>query len=253
MTLRAVIADDEPLARRRVRDLLAEESDVEVVAECEDGIETLRVVPAARPDLLFLDVQMPGLDGFDVLSALDPADRPAIVFTTAYESYAVRAFDEHALDYLLKPLDAARFRDAMARVRQMLATSREGWSARIAELLARVERREQHLRRIVVKDGGRVFFVETRDVDWLEAAGNYVRLHVGQETHLVRMTMQSIEQRLDPRAFARIHRSIIVNAARVAELQPAFRGEYDVLLKGGTKLRMQRAYHDRLRAALGDF
>ncbi len=248
MTLRAIIVDDEPLARQRIRDLLAAE-DVLVIGECEDGLQALQAISEQHPDLIFLDVQMPGVDGFELLRLLEPP-RPMIIFTTAFEAYAVRAFDEHALDYLLKPIDAARFRESLARA---TARTRDDWSERLGGLLARLERQPQLLRRLVVKTPGRVFFVETRDVDWFEAAGNYVRVHTGGEAHLVRMTMQTLEQRLDPRAFARIHRSTIVNVGRVAELQAGFRGDYDVILKSGARLPMQRAYHDRLRAALGDF
>lgn len=248
MTLRAIVVDDEPLARQRIRDLLAAE-DVLVIGECEDGLQALQAISEQHPDLIFLDVQMPGVDGFELLRLLEPP-RPMIIFTTAFEAYAVRAFDEHALDYLLKPIDAARFRESLARA---TAQTRDDWSERLGGLLARLERQPQLLRRLVVKTPGRVFFVETRDVDWFEAAGNYVRVHTGGEAHLVRMTMQTLEQRLDPRAFARIHRSTIVNVGRVAELQAGFRGDYDVILKSGARLPMQRAYHDRLRAALGDF
>jgi two-component system, LytTR family, response regulator len=249
MTLRAIIVDDEPLARQRIRDLLAS-ADVLVVAECEDGLQGLQAISEQHPDLVFLDVQMPGVDGFELLRLLDPP-RPMIVFTTAFEAYAVRAFDEHALDYLLKPVDAARFRESLARA---TARTRDDWSERLGGLLARLERQPRLLRRVVVKTPGRVFFVETRDIDWFEAAANYVRVHTAAgETHIVRMTMQTLEQSLDPRAFARIHRGTIVNVARVAELQAGFRGQYDVVLKSGARLPMQRAYHDRLRAALGDF
>lgn len=246
MTLRSIIVDDEPLARQRIRDLLPPGS---VIAECEDGLQALEAIREHEPDLLFLDVQMPGMDGFELLSLLDEP-RPMIIFTTAYDTYAVRAFEAHALDYLLKPIDAARFADALERAR---GASRSDISERIAALLARVEKPSM-LKRIVIKSPGRVFFVDTRDVDWFEAAGNYVRVHTAAgETHIVRMTMQSLEQRLDPRAFARIHRSTIVNAARVSELNAAFHGEYDVVLRSGVKLPMQRAYHDRLRQVLGDF
>ena len=234
MKLRTVIVDDEPLARQRIRDLLVNEG-VEIVGECEDGLQALQLIRDTAPDLVFLDVQMPGLDGFEVLNLLD--ERPAIVFTTAFDAYAVRAFDEHALDYLLKPIDAARFAESMARVRRV-AGKREP---------------QQHLRRVVVKTPGRVLFIEMRDVEWFEAAGNYVRVHSSGETHLMRMTMQALEQRLDARAFARIHRSTIVNVSRVAALNATVGGEYDVVLKSGATLPMQRSYHDRLRAALGDF
>lgn len=250
MTLRAIIIDDEPLSRQRIRDLLAEE-DVEIIGECEDGLQAIELVRERGPDLLFLDIQMPGLDGFEVLAQLDEP-RPMIIFTTAYDSYAVRAFDAHALDYLLKPIDEARFRESLQRARQ--TTSRDEWSERVGSLLARLERQPQQLKRIVVKTPGKVFFVETREVDWFESAGNYVRLHTATgDAHLVRMTMQALEGRLDPRAFARIHRGTIVNVGRVAALHAKFRGEYDVVLRSGTRLPMQRAYQDRLRAAIGDF
>jgi two-component system LytT family response regulator len=230
--LRVVIVDDEPLARQRIRDLLTREN-VDIAGECEDGPQALQVIRDTAPDLVFLDIQMPGLDGFEVLNLLDT--RPMIIFTTAFDAYAVRAFDEHALDYLLKPIDATRFAEALKRVR-------------------RAGRREsQPLKRVVVKAPGRVLFLETRDVDWIEAAGNYVRVHANGEAHLVRMTLTALEERLDSRAFARIHRSTIVNVARVAALNATFRGEYDVVLKSGETLAMQRSYHDRLRAALGDF
>lgn len=233
MKLRTVIVDDEPLARQRIRDLLVNEG-VEIVGECEDGLQALQLIRDMAPDLVFLDVQMPGLDGFEVLNLLD--ERPAIVFTTAFDAYAVRAFDEHALDYLLKPIDAARFAESMARVRRVAG-----------------KREHQPMRRVVVKTPGRVLFIETRDIEWFEAAGNYVRVHANGETHLMRMTMQALEQRLDGRAFARIHRSTIVNVSRVAALNTTAGGEYDVVLKSGATLPMQRSYHDRLRAALGDF
>jgi two-component system LytT family response regulator len=248
--LRAVIVDDEPLARQRIRDLLAAE-DVEIAGECEDGLEAIQVVREHEPDLLFLDIQMPGLDGFEVLTLLEPP-RPLIVFTTAFDQYAVRAFDEHALDYLLKPIDAPRFRESMQRARTAIAGPRDEWTARIGALVAQLERR-QTMRRVVVKSADRVFFVETRDIDWFEAAGNYIRVHAGKEAHLVRMTMQSLAQRLDPGQFVRVHRSMVVNVSRIAELRKSVRGDYDIMLRSGASVPLQRAYHDRLRAVMGDF
>jgi two-component system LytT family response regulator len=209
-------------------------------------------IPKLRPHVVFLDVQMPGLDGFDVLRKLAPP-LPLVVFTTAFEHYAVRAFEANAIDYLLKPLDAARFREAAARVRSGLAGDRSEWSERITALLGRLERRDEVLRRLVVKTSGRVFFIDVRDVDWFEAAGNYVRVHSAGTTHLVRMTMQALEEKLEPRAFVRIHRSTIVNVQRIAQLEARFRGDYLVVLKNGTKLDLQRAYRDRLRGVMGDF
>ena len=252
MTARVVIVDDEPLARRRVRDLLAEENDFAVAGECEDGFQALERIPALRPDVVFLDVQMPGMSGFEVLEHLD-APMPIIVFTTAYETYAVRAFEVSALDYLLKPLHAGRFREAVARVRSALSGDRAASSERIAALLGRLDKREDVLRRIVVKDRGRVFFIDVRDVDGLEAAGNYVRVHTAGAAHLVRTTLQALEAKLDPRLFVRIHRSVIVNVQRIAELQARFRGDYAVVLKSGKTFELQRAYRDKLRAVVGEF
>ena len=251
MTIRAIIADDEPLARQRVRDLLSEEHDVEIIGECEDGLATVDAVVEHHPDLLFLDIQMPGIDGFDVLDALDR--RPAVVFTTAYDAFALRAFDENAVDYLLKPLDAERFRESLARARHALMSRTDEFSQKIDRLLRRLDRQGRVSRRFVVRQPRRIRFFEPREVDWFDAEGNYVRLHVGGDSHLIRMTMHALEERLDSRTFVRIHRSTIVNTGRIVELRPALRGDYEVVLKNGTTLRLQRAFRDRLRDVLGDF
>jgi two-component system LytT family response regulator len=257
MTIRCVVIDDEPLARQRIHDLLATEEEFEIVGDCEDGIEALRTIPSLRPDVVFLDVQMPGLDGFEVLSALEEGKRPAIVFVTAFDTYAVRAFEACALDYLLKPLEAERFQAALRRVRRNLAGGGEAESERLRSLMARLERDQRLLHRIVVKTSERIFFIETGDVDWFEASGNYVRLNVssqsGLQSHLVRMTMQSLEERLDPRQFARIHRGTIVNVARIVTLHRLFRGEYDVTMESGATLRLQRGYREKLKEAIGEF
>lgn len=252
MTLRCAIVDDEPLARQRIRDLLAEEDDAVVAVECEDGVAALDVLPRASADLLFLDVQMPGLDGFEVLQYL-PEPRPLIIFTTAYDSYALQAFDAHAIDYLLKPIDAGRFHDAVTRARHVLTGSRGDWPSRLQALVDRLDRRQDALRRVVIKDGSRIFFIETRDVDWFESAGNYVRVRAGGEAHLIRLTLQALEGRLDPRQFIRIHRGTIVNVQRIVELQTRSRGEYDLVLRGGARLELQRRYRERLRSVLGEF
>jgi two-component system LytT family response regulator len=253
MTIRCLVIDDEPLARQRVHDLLATEEGFQIVGDCEDGIEALRTIPSLRPDVVFLDVQMPGLDGFDVLSELEEGKRPAIVFVTAFDTYAVRAFDACALDYLLKPLEAERFQAALRRVRRNLAGGGEAESERLRTLMAHLERDQKLLHRIVIKTSERIFFIETSDVDWFEASGNYVRLHTGPQSHLVRMTMQSLEERLDPRQFARIHRGTIVNVGRIRTLHRLFRGEYDVALESGATLRLQRTYREKLKEAIGEF
>jgi len=253
MTIRCLVIDDEPLARQRIRDLLAGEEGFEAIGDCEDGIEALYTIPSLRPDLLFLDVQMPGLDGFDVLAGLDEGVRPAIVFVTAFDSYAVRAFDACALDYLLKPVEAERFRASLGRVRRRLVGGGDAEGERLRALMTRLERDQKLLHRIVIKTSERIFFIETAEVDWFEAAGNYVRGHAGAQSHLVRMTMQSLEELLDRRQFARIHRGTIVNVARIRTLHRLFRGEYDIAVEGGTILRLQRAYRENLKEAIGEF
>lgn len=245
MSVRVVLVDDEPLARERLRSLLKAETDIDLIAECVDGPNAIAVLSSERPDLVFLDVQMPGMDGFEVLQALDPACMPAVVFVTAYDHYALHAFDVHALDYLLKPFDRQRFATALERARLDLRVEPGG--RQILELLADLRREKRVLQRIVVKATGRVFFLRPAEVDWMEAAGNYVRLHVGKETYLVRDTMKNMEERLDPDSFVRIHRSRIVNLDRVRELLPWFHGEYVVVLESGEQLTTSRRHSIRLQ------
>jgi two-component system LytT family response regulator len=261
--IRVAIVDDEELSRERMRTLLAEHSDIEVVAECADGAEALRAIDDTHPDLVFLDVQMPEVDGFEVVEALergDPGDKqkngnrpPAIVFVTAHDDHALRAFEIHALDFLLKPFDSVRFEKTLSRARRHLRQSREAVDARLLALLEdlRTERRGQrHSDRLIVKSGGRVFFLRTEEIDWVEAAGNYVRLHARNEAHLLRESMKNMEARLDPNTFVRIHRSAIVNIDRVKELEPWFHGEYIVIMRDGTRLTASRVYSDRLSALI---
>jgi two-component system LytT family response regulator len=249
--IRTIIVDDEPLARQRVRDLLTEEHDFEIVGECEDGFDAAARIPRLHPDVVYLDVQMPGMNGFEVLQTLAP-ELPVIVFTTAYDSYAVQAFEATALDYLLKPIDAGRFHKSAARVRAAMS-KRTDWSEKAAALLAQIEQRDPTLRRIAVKNGGRILFVDVADVDWFEAAGNYVRVHTAKSAYLVRTTMAALERKLDKNAFVRIHRSVIINVARITELEARFRGDYVVVLRSGKKLDLQRAYAKGLRAVMGEF
>jgi two-component system LytT family response regulator len=248
VSLRVVLVDDEPLARERLRSLLEAEADVELVAECADGVEAVAAVRSRRPDLVFLDVQMPGMDGFEVLDALDPATLPAIVFVTAYDRYALRAFDVHAVDYLLKPFDRRRFASALERARLDLRADDAG--RRLLALVADLRRERRPQQRIVVKAAGRVFFLRPAEIDWMEAAGNYVRLHVGKKSHLVRETMKGLEDRLDPDTFVRIHRSRIVNLDRVRELQPWFHGEHLIVLTSGEQLTTSRRHSVRLQELL---
>jgi two-component system LytT family response regulator len=250
MTVRVLIVDDEDLARQRLQRLLATERDVEVIGEAADGVQAVDAIRRLVPDLVFLDVQMPEVDGFAVLERLRPRPAPAIIFVTAHDDYALRAFDVHAVDYLRKPFDAARFREAFSRARQRLAGAGADDQARkIDALLAQVEAQPPRSReRLMVRTDGRLYFVRIDDIDWIEAAGNYVKLHVGRETHLMRETMMGIEKMLDPTRFLRIHRSAIVNLDRVREMQPWFSGEYTVILRDGTQLRLSRVYRDRLES-----
>jgi len=252
MTIRTCIVDDEPLARERLRALLAQESDVDVIAECADGEEAIRTIRAERPDLVFLDVQMPVVDGFGVLESLAGDTPPVVVFVTAYDQYALQAFDVHALDYLLKPFDGRRFRRAVQRARFELLKDGQGGavSQRLLSLLETLRQDKKPQERLVLKTAGRVTFLRVDEIDWIEAEGNYVRLHVGAHSHLLRETMKGIETKLDRERFIRIHRSTIVNTDRIKELQPLFHGEYAVTLQDGTRLTASRGPENKLRRML---
>ncbi len=250
--IRALIVDDEPLARERIRELLAREAGVTVVGEARNGAEAARLVEERAPDLVFLDVQMPEVDGFGFLERLAPDRIPAIVFVTAYDHYALRAFEVHALDYLLKPFDRERFQAALNHVREVIAgQGTRAASARIAAMLAELAPGRAYADRVVVRTGGRTILVRTDEVDWIEAAANYLKLHRGRETFLVRETMNSIEERLDPARFVRIHRSTIVNLDRVAHFESWFHGDYVVKLLDGTSLTLSRTHRERVEQRLG--
>jgi two-component system LytT family response regulator len=249
-TIRTVIIDDERLARQRIRRMLSNSPDFEVIAEFENSQHGLDYLEDTGADLLFLDVQMPGLDGFALLEALNPARMPIVIFVTAYDEYALRAFEYHAFDYLLKPFDQTRFEKALDRARKQL-TSQGSNNEKLLNLLNEIRQRNQEPARFAIKTPGRVFFVRQEDIDWIEAADNYVNLHVGADTHLIRETMNSLEGRLDSRKFLRIHRSTIVNAERIKELRPWFHGEYVVLLKDGTELTLSRTYREKILSLLG--
>jgi two-component system LytT family response regulator len=256
MPLRTVIVDDEPLARERLRTLLEPHAEVVLLAECADGEEAIEAIRSLDPDLVFLDVQMPAVDGFGVLEALD-GRLPAVVFVTAYDDYALRAFEVNAIDYLLKPFDRARFEKALARVSERLARGPSagdddaGAGGReLRALLAHLRAERGYSVRFVVRSGGRLQFVRAEEVDWIDAQGNYVRLHVGGKAHLVRETMKGVEARLDPDRFFRVHRSAIVNVDRIAALEPYFHGEYVVTMRDGSKLTSSRTHSGRLRELL---
>ena len=249
---RILIADDEPLARERQKMLLVGQEGFEVVGECHDGPSTIDAIRRSKPDLVFLDVQMPGANGFDVVSALGEEELPLFVFVTAFDTYALKAFDVHALDYLLKPFDRERFLQALARARQQLERpSNSDLRSRLLALVRDLEPAPQRLERFVIKSGGRVFFVRADEIDWIEAAGNYVKLHVGTDTHLLRETMNAVEAQLPRETFYRIHRCHIVNIERVKELQPWFNGEYVVFLRTGARLTLSRGYREKLQDRIG--
>ena len=250
--LRTVIVDDEPLARERLASLLSAEQDIEVVAQCRDGEEAVGAIDQHAPDLVFLDVQMPGLNGFEVIEAVGGEKMPLVIFVTAYDQHALRAFQVRALDYLLKPFDRERFKDALQRARTHIQRDETGdLGRRLLALVKDLRRDQPKTDRLVVKSGGRLFFLRTDEIDWVEAAGNYVRLHVGPTSHLLRETMNAIEGRLDPEKFFRIHRSRIVNMERIQEMQPWLNGEYAVVLRTGTRLTLSRGYREKLQERLG--
>jgi two-component system LytT family response regulator len=246
--IRTLIADDEPLARRGIRAQLDDEEDIEIVSECRNGLEAVAAIEEQSPDLVFLDVQMPELDGFGVLEAVGVDRMPVVIFVTAYDQYALRAFDVHALDYLLKPVDAERFASALQRARKQIEHHNlRDLNQRLQTFLDDVRAKQKFTERLVIKSGGRIFFLNVQEIDWIEAADNYVRLHVGRDSHLLRETMNHLEKRLDPDHFLRVHRSRIINIRQIKELQPLFRGEYDIMLQDGTRLESGRGYRDKLQ------
>src|SRR5882757_8019518 len=250
MPIRALIVDDEPLARKRIYDLLRQDKEVDVIGECGSGSAAMEVLEREKPDLLFLDIQMPEVDGFELLDAIEGAV-PAIIFVTAYDKYALRAFDAQAVDYLLKPFNESRFHQALHRAKEKIGKAGSGQvNADLLSLLKDVQNGRKSADRLVIKSGGRVLFLKTTDIDYVEAAGNYLNLYVGKETHLIRETMQSLESRLNPERFLRIHRSTFVNLERIKELQPWFGGEYVVVLRDGRKLTLSRTYRARVQQLL---
>ena len=246
--IRTVIADDERPARRRLAELIEREPDLEVVAEARDGFEALDAIQGHEPDLLFLDVQMPERDGFGVLRDLGPDNTPVTVFVTAYDQYAVKAFEARAFDYLLKPFSDERFEAALAHARTYIQQRRiPEFQAKVSEMLGP----QEALERIVLKSAGRVTFLDVNDIDWIEAAGVYVTLHAGPKEHLYRSTIGQLQDRLDHKLFVRIHRSASVNTKRIQELRPLGHGEYAVILHGGKELKLSRNYRGELEGWLG--
>ena len=250
MKIRTLIVDDMPLSRQRTRRYLAGEADVEIVGECGDADAALQAIDTLVPDLVLLDVQMPGINGLDLLEKIPAERRPAVVFITAFDEFAVPAFAAHAVDFLLKPFDHERMAKVMRRVREHLAPKPVS-PPKTKSATQPSQDKSPYLHRIAVKSVGRTVFVAIDGVDWLETAGNYVSLHVGKETHLVRETMNQIETQLDPSQFVRIHRSTMVRIEAIREIQPLFNGDRAVILRDGTKLTMSRSYRDKVQDALG--
>jgi len=255
MTIRALIVDDEAPARDLIATLLRDEPDLEVVGECNNGRDAIAAIQRLSPDLVFLDVQMPGLDGFGVLAELQTERLPLVVFVTAFDRHAIRAFEVHALDYLLKPFEYDRLRQAVRHARTQLAQGPDAADqTRLISLLEELHNRGQSWNRLAIRDAGRIVFLQPDQIDWIEAEGNYVRLHIGKESHLLRETMTAIEARLASRKFLRVSRSTIVNLERVVEWQPLFHGDSVVILRDGTRLTVSRVYREsfeRLLAQLG--
>jgi two-component system, LytTR family, response regulator len=254
VSIRTIVVDDEKPARVRLLELLHREADVEVAGTASDGRDALDLVRQAKPDLLFLDVQMPQLDGFGVLQQLAPDELPVTILVTAYDKYAIQAFEAHAIDYLLKPFSDQRFDDAIARARKYLGTAEARVQAEqltaAAEERRSVDARSGHLERLVLKSNGCITFLDVDDVDWIEAAGVYVYLHVGQKAHLYRSSVTQLLQRLDPRRFVRVHRSAAVNTSRIRELHARSHGDFTVIMKGGTEVLLSRAYRSSVEAWL---
>ncbi len=247
MKISALIVDDMQLARQRLRRFLKDETDIEVIAECKNGREAVDVIRRENPDLVFLDVQMPETGGFEVIEKIGVEQMPLVVFVTAFDQFALQAFDVHALDYLLKPFDRERLQSALKRARKMLSRNqKDDFSERLQGLLSEFRTEPKYVKRLTVKSAGRTVFVMTDEIDWIAASGNYLELHTGGKMHLLRETMAQLEEKLDPAMFVRIHRSSIVNLERIREMHPLFKGDQILILKDGTQLTVSRNYREKL-------
>jgi two-component system, LytTR family, response regulator len=255
--IRTLIVDDEPIARRGIRQQLRSETDVEIIGECSNGREAVAAIRKGAPDLIFLDVQMPLLDGFEVVNAIGIENLPAVVFVTAYNEHAICAFDVNALDYLLKPIDSVRFQKTLKRVRRQLnGSSNEKLQRKLASLLSDLKashaesKQTKHRERVVIKESGRVLFLDVDEIDWITAQGNYVQIHTKDTAHLLRDTMNGVQSKLDPHKFLRLRRSTIVRIDQIKEMHPLFNGEYVVILKDNTQLVSSRRYRNNLTSLL---
>ena len=248
MRFTTLIVDDEPLARQGLRMWLAADPDVSSIAEAKNGREAVAAIRAARPDLVFLDVQMPEMDGFEVVEKIGAERMPAVIFVTAHDQHAIHAFEINALDYLLKPVTEERFTQALTRAKSRLRSRPADEASRqIIGLLETIVSPRRHIKRLAVRSAGKTVFVDAAEVDWIEAAENYVQLHCGKTNHLLHVPMNTLEESLDPEVFLRIHRSILVNVSRIKELQPGIHGEFVITLHSGVRLQSGRSYHEKLK------
>ena len=252
--IRTLIIDDVQLARERLKRCLADEPEVQIVGECDNGTTAVASIRALWPDLIFLDVQMPALDGFGVLEALRGERAPVVIFVTAYNEYAIQAFDVNALDYLLKPVDCARLSKAVERAKSFLAqpAPADDLDSRFRAMFEDIKASSKFLKRLTIKLTGHTILLPTDEIDWIESYGNYLKVHVGRDSHLIRGTMQSLEAKLDPETFVRVHRSAIVNIEKIKEIYPRSNGDQDLVLQNGQQLMLSRKYRDRFFAALGE-
>lgn len=269
--IRIVVVDDEMLARKALKAMLEDDPETELIAECRNGMEAVEAIRGQSPDIVFLDIQMPEMDGFEVIEEIGAAAMPVTVFVTAFDQYALRAFDAHALDYLLKPFDHERFYAALQRAKALIRQQKlSEISENLFALLEETKSKngestpETHFKsspgaaqpepldRVVIKSGGRIYFLKTEEIDWVEGAGDYLSLHSGTKTHLVRAKMGDFHARLDSKKFLRIHRSTIVNIDCIKDLQPLFKGEYVVTLKSGKQLKASRGYRQALQPLLNE-
>ena len=251
--IRTLIIDDVPLARERLKRCLASDSEIELVGECDNGVKAVTDIRSLDPDLIFLDVQMPALDGFGVLEALRD-QRPIVIFVTAYNEYAIQAFEVNALDYLLKPVDCERLSKAVERAKTRLAQLNrdDHLDSRFRALLEDIKTGSKFLKRLTIKLTGRTILLPTDEIDWIETYGNYLKVHVGRESHLIRGTMQSMETKLNPEKFVRVHRSAMVNVEKIKEIYPRSNGDQDLILQNGQQLMLSRNYRDKFFSLLGE-
>lgn len=261
--IRALIVDDERLARETLRLLLGEKDQIDIVGECKNGIEAVDAIQNLAPDLVFLDIQMPEMNGFEVIKSVGPEKMPVVIFVTAYDQYALRAFEARALDYLLKPFDDERFEQALARAVERIHERQVGeLSTKLVDLIsnkaetgsAQKEKDSsatEYLERIMIKERGSLYFIKVDEIEWIEAAGDYVSIHAAQKTHLLRETMSGLMKKLNPRQFVRVHRSSIVKVDSIKELKPYFHGDYIILLKNGKELKLSRRYWDQVEKVIG--